>query len=356
MAKTRGKTDISTTTSVILLIAVFLFFLATTGGKELNAISLQNILDASVIYIIAGLGLLFVAAQGSADLSIGVNLGLSTVIATAIALKVHGDWVAIPLTIVFAACLGLLNGWLIGTMKVPSFMVTIAWLLGLRGFIVYFQTDIMPKFLPDMTAAYYQTAGPLLALKNNAVKYPIFIALIVVFYLLLQHTKFGSYCRAIGENELVAKNIGVPVRKIKLLAFMVSGLMAGIAGLFYLTRNGGTNNTVGQNLEVEVLVCIFAGCILVTGGYGTNVPKLLIGCFTFSILSNGIGLMSATLTKTFPLIPPAFWKSVPRGIMLILIMYAVIRMREWEGKRSVKLTEEDEARTLNAALDAASAK
>jgi ribose transport system permease protein len=325
MRKFLGKSDISLLTSVVLLVAIFLFFLVKTEGKELTIFSIQNIVDQSIIYIVAGLGCLFVVAQGSCDLSIGVNLGISTVIAAGVAAATGIHWLVIPLTLVVAMGVGLLNGFLVGTMKVPSFMVTIAWLIGLRGRIIYIQTE--------MLSDYYFTQGPLLILKNNVVKYGMFVVLIVVFYLFLTHTKFGGYCRAIGENELVAKNVGIPIRKTKLLAFGVSGLMAGVAGLFYLAKNGGTNNTMGQNLEVDVLVCIFAGCILVTGGYGTKLPKLLLGCFTFAILKNGM-VMSGWSS--------VFAKEVSQGIILILIMFVVIRMKAWEGKRAVKLTTEEE--------------
>jgi ribose transport system permease protein len=207
-------------------------------------------------------------------------------------------------------------------MKVPSFMVTIAWLIGIRGMIIYTQTEVFDDLFPTM---YYQTVGPLLALKIPGVKYGVFVALIVIFYLLLTHTKFGGYCRAIGENELVARNIGVPVIKIKIYAFAVSGLMAGVAALFYLAKNGGTNNTIGQNLEVDVLACIFAGCILVTGGFTTKLPKLLLGCFTFAILKNGLGLCGYN---------NVFAKEFSQGLVMILIMFAIIRMQDLQNKRA----------------------
>jgi ribose transport system permease protein len=324
MRKFLRRIDISLLTSVVLLIAIFVFFLIRTDGKELTVFSIQNIVDQSIIYIVAGLGCLFVVAQGSCDLSIGVNLGISTVIAAGIAATTDVHWIVIPITLAVALGVGLLNGFLVGRMKVPSFMVTIAWLIGLRGLIIYIQTEILTD--------YYFTQGPLLVLKNNTVKYAVFVALIAVFYLFLTHTKIGSYCRAIGENELVSKNVGVPVPRIKLFAFGISGLMAGVGGLFYLAKNGGTNNTMGQNLEVDVLVCIFAGCILVTGGYGTKLPKLLLGCFTFAILKNGM-VMSGWSS--------IFAKEVSQGVILILIMFLVIRMKEWESKRAVKLTTEE---------------
>jgi ribose transport system permease protein len=336
MGKQKNRMDASMMASVLLLIAVVVFFLVATKGTALTPFSLQNIIDSSIIYVVAGLGLLFVAAQGSADLSVGVNLGISTVLSTGFVMVLGGhDWISIPVTLVLSTALGVLNGWLVGTMKVPSFMVTVAWLLGLRGLIIFLQTVAFGEF------DYYISAGALLVLQKNGVKYTVFIVLIIAVFLLLQHTKFGTYCRAIGENELVARNIGIPVKLVKLLAFAMSGLMAGIAGLFYLARNGGTNNTIGQNLEIEVLVCLFAGCILVTGGFGTNISKLLLGCFTFAILTNGLGLLN--LSAAFPDIPPQFWKSFPRGLMLILIMFAVIKMKEWEGKRSVESSKEVEA-------------
>jgi ribose transport system permease protein len=332
MSKLRSKLDISMLTSIILLVAIFIVFLVLTDGNELSRFSLANIIDSSIIYIIAGLGCLFVVSMGSCDLSLGVNLGISAVVGTGLATIAGTAWLAIPITLLTALGIGLLNGFLVGTMKVPSFMVTIAWLIGIRGMIIYMQTEVFDELFPTM---YYQTAGPLLLLKNGFVKYTLFVALIVVFYIFLTHTKFGGYCRAIGENELVARNIGMPVPRIKLLAFGVSGLMAGVAALFYLAKNGGTNNTIGQNLEVDVLACVFAGCILVTGGFSTKLPKLLLGCFTFAILKNGLGLCGFNTV---------FAKELSQGLVMILIMFAVIKMKDWEGKRAIAITKEDEKR------------
>lgn len=331
----RSKMDISMMTSIILMAGIFVVFLILTNGNLVSRFSLTNIIDSSIIYIIAGLGCLFVVSMGSADLSLGANLGISCIIGTACATIWGADWAAIPVTLAMSIGIGLINGLLVGRLKVPSFMVTIAWLLGIRGMIIYTQTEVFDELFPTM---YYNTVGPLLLLKEDYIKYPIFVALIVVFYILLTHTKFGHYCRAIGENELVARNVGVPIKNVKLMAFAVSGLMAGVAGLFYLARNGGTNNTIGQNLEVDVLACIFAGCVLVTGGYSTKIPKLLLGCFTFAILKNGLGLMGYS---------SVFAKEFSQGLVIILIMFAVVKMKDWESKRSVKITKEDETALLD---------
>jgi ribose transport system permease protein len=293
------------------MVIILAFFTIMSKGNMLSAFNLRAIADQTVIVVVAGLGAIFVVAQGGADLSVGTTVGLTTVAGAAVAMATGSEWLLIPVSIAIALAQGALNGILVAKFRIPSFMVTIAMLIGIRGLVKFIQAQQL-----------YYIGDVIGLLKNPTIKFTFFIVLIIVFYYVLSHTKFGEYCKAIGENESVAISVGIPVRKIKITAFMLSSLMAGIAGWFTLAKVGGTNMTMGVNLEIDVVMGIFLGGVLVTGGYGTKISKLLIGSFTLSIIKNGMILIRITTI---------YASEFTQGILLMLILFLTIQIDRQSG-------------------------
>ena len=321
--KLRRIISVEELTSLILLLAIFIFFAFSSSGRLLSLFNLRSLIDQSLVYIIAGLGCLFVVSQGGVDLSLGTTVGITTVGSTAVVMSYGApEWVIFPVALVIGLAQGLVNGFLVAKMKVPSIMVTLAFLLGMRGLMLYIQT------FQDM----FYFNGPIIsALMRSEVKYPVLIALVILFYIILSYSKFGNNCKAIGENESVAINVGLPVKKLKIYAFTLSSLMASVAGFFALARNGGTNNVMGQNLELDVLIGIFVGGVLVSGGYGTKVSKLLIGCLTVAVIK--VGMFASGWGETNAI-------SITQGILLLVILFVVIKIKDRESRRATKQTEQ----------------
>ncbi|MDR1245976.1 MAG: ABC transporter permease [Clostridiales Family XIII bacterium] len=310
---TRKKLDAGIMTSLVLLVAILVFFTIRTKGNMISVFNLTTIMDQALIVIIAGLGSIFVVSLGGADLSVGTTLGISTVVGAALADATGNEVVLFPVAITVALTIGFSNGFLVAKLKVPSFMVTLAHLIGMRGVMLYVQS---------VSSGFYRAQSLLLTLKNDAFKIPILIILIIVMHFILSHTKFGTYCKAIGENESVALNVGVPVAKVKIIAFMLSSFMASVAGFFMMAKVGGTNNTMGINLEIDVLMGIFLGGVLVTGGYSASVVKLLIGSFTISVIKNGMVLAKWSAIEI---------TEVTQGVLLILILFVMILLKQRSG-------------------------
>jgi len=323
--KLKRAISVEELTSLALFAAILIFFSISSGGKLLSLFNLRSVIDQTIVYIIAGLGCLFVVAQGGTDLSIGTTVAITTVGATAVIMSYGApEWVIFPIAIVIGLAQGLLNGFLVAKMKVPSFMVTLAFLIGMRGLMLYIQT------FQDM----FYFNGPMIrALTRAEIKYPVLIVLVILFHIILSYTKFGNNCKAIGENEAVAINVGLPVAKLKICAFTLSAFMATIAGFFALARSGGTNNVIGQNLELDVLIGVFVGGVLVTGGYGTKVTKLFIGCITVSIIK--IGMFASGWGNTNLI-------QVTQGVLLVIILFIVIKLKERQGKRATAQTDKIE--------------
>lgn len=201
--------------------------------------------------------------------------------------------------------IGAMNGVINAKFKVPSFMETLALLIGLRGIINFIQNKV----------GISHAAPAVLMLQKQYIKIPLLILILVVSWYLLERTSFGAGVKSIGENEIVAKSVGKPINKIKILCFMLSGLTAGIAGFFIIARSGGTSTTMGTMFEMKTLIAIYVGGVLVRGGSTASTYKMISGCFVFTIIENGLKIMGFGSSEVAELV---------EGILLMVILFITI--------------------------------
>lgn len=305
----------------VAFFAIFIFFTIASYNQRtgtfrmLTALNLGTILDQTMQTIVVACGALFVVAQGSIDLSLGVNLALSGVVGMWAAYATGIDFLLIPVTLAVGLLVGLFNGVIVSRFKVSSFMQTIAMMIGVRGLVNYIQAEIHTQRLPVSLSF----------LNGSTVKAIIFAVIVAVMWYLFEFTKTGRYSRAIGENETAARFVGVPVNKIKVIAFAISGLMAGMGALFSLVTIGSTSQQMGVFLEMRVVMAIFLGGVLVTGGSSAKFYKILLGSFSIQVIINGLALMSkgdSHITQSV------------QGILLliILLLSAMAGRKDKKGK------------------------
>jgi ribose transport system permease protein len=247
-------------------------------------------------------------------LSVGVNLALSGALGMWIVQKTEMNWTLIPSIIIIGGIVGAFNGIIISKLKVPSFMHTIAMLIGVRGIVKLFQLKTNVIYLPASMRVLGET-GPKIAM---------FLVIIVIMGYLFEFTKLGRYSQAIGENEVTAQNVGVPVIKMKVIAFTLSGAMAGLASLFSILTVGGTSTTMGSFTEMKVAMAVFLGGVLITGGSSAKMYKVLLGSLSISIIVKGLALMGVPQTEVS--------QSV-EGVLLLLILLVTIIATKRDRKR-----------------------
>ncbi|MDR3332101.1 MAG: ABC transporter permease [Synergistaceae bacterium] len=306
----------------IAFLAIFLFFAVASKGRMITSYNLTKLIEQSMIIVVIGCGSLFVVAQGSIDLSVGVNLALSGVIGLWAGITLGAPILMIPISLLVGALVGLFNGVVVAKLKVPSFILTIALLIGIRGIVLLILTRIDIQYIPDSIAVF----------RTPAVKIIMFLVIIAVMAYLFEFTRVGRYSRAIGENEVVAKYVGVPVDRIKILAFVLSGTMAGAAAVFSMLSVGGTSQTMGSFIEMRVAMAIFLGGVLVTGGSSAKIYKMLLGSFSITIFVNGLAIIG------YPQIQVS--ESV-QGILLLLILFVTLIATNRDRKRG-SVEENDE--------------
>lgn len=311
---------------VIAFVIIFLFFSITSKGKLLSSFNLQLLIDQSMQVIILGCGMLFVVAQGSIDLSVGVNLALSGVVATYVANVTGVPWLLFPVALLVGALVGAFNGFLVAKCHVSSFMMSIAMLIGLRGIVNFLLTQFdtaSAQYIPAETA--FITTAP--------VKFIAFFVVVIIAAYVFEFTRIGRYSRAIGANEVTSKCIGISVTKVKWEAFIISGLMAGVGALFSLASIGGTSMQMGSFMEMKTAMAIFFGGVLVTGGFTAKFYKLILGSLSITLIINGLALIGKSESQIS--------ESV-EGVLLLLILFITIVVNGHKKKAVIESEEKTE--------------
>lgn len=309
----------------VAFIVIFLFFAVASYNERtgtitmLTARNLSTLLEQTMQTILVATGTLFVVAQGSTDLSVGVNLALSGVIGMWAAHASGQSWLMIPVTLAVGLIVGVFNGLIVSKFKVSSFMLTLAMLIGVRGLVNYLQIFTGVQRLPkDMSI-----------MSSSALKIVLFFVIIIIMAYVFEFTRAGRYSRAIGENETTARFVGVPVDKMKIVAFALSGLMAAVAALFNMGTVGATTNQMGTFLEIRVVMAIYLGGVLVTGGSSAKFYKILLGSFSIQIIVNGLALMGKS---------DAHYSQSVQGILLLVILFLSAFAGRRKSSQQSKLT------------------
>jgi ribose transport system permease protein len=264
---------------IVIFVFIVLVFGFLTNGRLFTARNLINIVNQSYTTILAGFGMIFVIAMGGTDISYGSMIALSGTLFSMASIR-FGGLVVFPIAIAVGIASGLIIGVVNAKYHVPSFMVSLAMLIALRAvvsLIMGANTFMMDRTIKNL-------------LNNNFFKLGVFLLFLGGIYYLFNYTRFGLYVKAIGENENSVKFSGINVVRIKILAFIISGVMASIAGVFVIARVGGMSNNVGLSFEMRVMMALFIGSVPVQGGMKSGIYKLIIGALMITVIESGLVL------------------------------------------------------------------
>jgi rhamnose transport system permease protein len=234
------------------------------------------------------LPMVFIIITGNIDLSIASILGLSASLMGWLFMNGWNIWPAAAVALLVGVLAGLLNGFLIARLKLPALVVTIGTLSFYRGLAYALLGDQAARgYPPSFTYLGQGTLG------GTRVPFALllFVVLALIFGLVLHKTTFGRYLYAIGNNEAASRYSGVPVDRIKLITFVLSGAMAALAGFILAARFGSTRPDIGAGLELTVITVTVLGGISIFGGSGTLVGAIL-ALILVGILRFGMGLVN----------------------------------------------------------------
>ncbi len=293
---------------VVIALLLLILVASLVSDRFLTVPNLLNILRQVAIVGILAMGQTFVILTAGIDLSVGAILGLSVVLFASL-LEGHGLAVAIPLGLLAGTLVGLVNGIGVAYARIPAFIMTLGMLSFARG-LAFIHTGGTP--IPILNENYYYVGnGYLLGIPIPAL---IFIATLIVSAIVLRLTPFGRCVYAIGSNEDAARLSGVPVRRYKMLVFVVCGFTAALAGMVFSSQLSVGTPIAGQGYELDAIAAVVVGGTSLFGGkgsvFGTFVGTLIIG-----ILANILNL-----TGVDP-----FVQQLAKGALIVVAVYVMSR-------------------------------
>jgi rhamnose transport system permease protein len=322
------RREIGVTAAIVLVVAVA----TVVNPKFLFSVSgFENLLLTPSILAVLAIAEAFVIVTKNIDLSVSAVLGI-TAYATGL---MFTDWKGVPafvvvvLAIVFGAVLGVINGALVSIAKVPALVITLGTLYAYRGLDVLWigSSQIDPGNLPDgfTNLGSASVLGiPILAI--------VAVLVVLVAGYFLAYRPSGREFYAIGSDEDAARLYGLPVGRRVFSAFVISGGLAGLAGVMYTARYATVSSDSGTGLELQAVAAAVIGGVAIFGGSGTVVGALL-----------GAVLLT-TIDRVLPTIGVQdFWQQAVVGLLIIL---AIVLDRVLTIRASRRLTDSSEPETV----------
>ena len=298
-------------------LALFVFF-AVAADNFLTAFAMANILTFASITGIVTVGVAMLMISGEFDLSVGSTFAVASYV-FALSMENTGMppiW-ALLLALIVCALLGLINGLIVTRTGIPSFITTLGTMLAYRGiaralgggdFARYTGDPVkLLDFLNDGIDPINQLFTPA---SNFRISIIWFIVIAVVMSLVLRRTRYGNWVFAVGGNPGAALSQGVPVKRVKVINFVLAGLLAGVASAMQFAHRLSVDPLRGEGMElVAVAACVIGG-VRLTGGHGT-VFGACIGVLLLQMLEQGLVLMQ---------IPVQVFQAVAGLILIIAVI------------------------------------
>ncbi|HEX4805768.1 MAG TPA: ABC transporter permease [Conexibacter sp.] len=266
---------------VLLALCVYL---SLANQYFLTGTNVENVLIQASILAIVSFGVTFVVLAGELDLSVGSGTALASVVCAMVMRDSGSILLGVLASLGVGALLGVVNGLVVTRLEVPSFIATLGMLTVASGIALHLANGQVIVGLPS-------GIGSLANGKLLGVNYVIWLVFVVfaVLWVVQRQTAFGMRVFATGGNPEAARLSGIPVDRIRLLAFVLVGLTVGIAGVALTARVQSGQPNAGYLLELYAVAAIVVGGTSLRGGRG-SVAWTLWGVLLISTLKNGLDL------------------------------------------------------------------
>ena len=285
---------------VVLLILCIIVSLAT--DKFLTSGNIISVLRQISINTYIALGMTLIIILGHIDLTVGAVVAMCGTLTVGF---IVNQGLPVELAIIGGVLLGVLfgfiNGVIVSTFKVPSFIITMAMMNVANGIAYVYSggqsTRITDGFFISIGTGYLFSVIPLPVL--------YMVLLIIVISFLLVKTRFGVYVYAIGGNREAASLSGIPIKKIEIIVFTLSGLLSAFAGLVLASRMYSGQPSVGSGYEMDAIAACVLGGTSMAGGKG-SISGTVLGAMVIGIISNGLNLIGVS----------SYWQLIVKGIII----------------------------------------
>ncbi|MBQ2313384.1 MAG: sugar ABC transporter permease YjfF [Treponema sp.] len=327
-----SNTALLLTITVCTFFAMYLLAMIIWGGGFLNPQQFLDLFNNNAYLIIIACGLTVVMITGGIDISVGGTIALITM-TTVVFMEDHGGGVlsSILIALGIGLAIGVVQGTLVAYLKIQPFIVTLAGMFFTRG-----MTTIVSKV--PRTA----TNETFVALKDFYLELPLIgtyarngnwipsyievgviiaVAVVLILWAVLKWTRFGRNLYAVGGNSESALMLGINVQRTQFFAYILCGLLAGIAGFVYLTHTGAGNASNATGAEMQAIASSIIGGTLLSGGVG-NIIGTLFGVMSLKTINNIV--VASGLREPY-------WQSITTGLMLcffILLQSIILAYRK----------------------------
>ena len=331
--QTNGKQNMIIIGATLVLYLLFTLINSNFSSKS----NLLTLAKSLVPYAILGLGVTFVISTGGIDLSIGTVCIAAPFIAGAICGTTTSAqdgilWLTIPIMLIVGVLFGLLNGLLIAKCKLPPFIATLGTMLLSRGL----SAVIAQAITKSTSAIKYPSVSWLQKVFSNVNGFPIglvwVLGLTIICMIVMFKTKIGRYILAIGSNEEATRLSGINVDFYKIIAYVIGGLFAGIAAIFYTTTNPSLTLAGGNGIELDAIAGVYIGGTSTTGGTASIVGTIF-GAIILVVIRQGLNLSLSALDNS---LNASFITYTVTGVIVV----AAVLLDIFKKKAAARVTRE----------------
>lgn len=327
-----SNTSLLLTITICTFVAMYVFAMIVWGGGFLNPQQFFNIFNNNAYLIIISCGLTLVMISGGIDISVGGQIALITM-TTVCMMENKGSSVfgAFIVAIAIGLAFGIVQGFFISYLKIQPFIVTLAGMFFAKGMTTIVSVNPVTvkaneTFLKIKDAYLNLPIGTYARNGNFIPSYLeigaiVAIVVVLIMWAVLKWTRIGRNFYAIGGNSESALMLGINVQRTRFMAYVICGLLAGLAGFVYLLHTGAGNASNADGAEMEAIASSIIGGTLLTGGVG-------------SVIGTLFGVMSLKTINTIVIasgLTQPWWQKITTGLMLcffILLQSVILSARK----------------------------
>jgi rhamnose transport system permease protein len=294
------------TFGIVGILALFVLVTTLIQPRFLSGSNIRFILSDSALYALVAIGETFVVLTRNVDLSVGSVVGLSAYVSANLFQAHHGT----PIPVAFLAGIGIgvacgvVTGLITAIGRVPSLVVTLAMLYIIRGFdtIVIGSGQVVANSLPDSFINIFHAT--ILGIPDLAWVTTILVG-VAAYY--LRSYRSGRELYAVGSDPDAARLAGIPIAKRVFFAFVLSGAIAGLGGVFWATQYNTIDATAANGLELQIIAAVVVGGVAIFGGSGSVVGAAL-GALLLQTINVALNVLGV----------PSLWTEAIAGFLLLV--------------------------------------
>ncbi len=272
---------------IVFALAALVAIFTALNPNFIDRYNIVSMAQSLAPYAIMGLGVTFVIATGGIDLSIGTVCIAAASVAGKLYMMGLPLWMTIPVMILIGLLFGFINGFLIAKMKLPAFIATLGTMMFSRGLSALL-VSVPNVFFPSGT--WYNS------LYSNWNGFPTGLVWVAIFTLVCMYLMYkntvGRYILSIGSNEEATRLSGINTDKYKLIAYVISGLAAGVAAIFWSSSFATVATATGNGMELDAIAGVYIGGTSAAGGTA-SVTGSVIGAILLVVIRSGLNFVLA---------------------------------------------------------------